>query len=417
MNKKRLLILGGIDLSGQIIQKAQAMGVEVLVTDYLPDSPGKRIADKSFMVSATDVDAVVALIKQEKVDGVLTGFVDILLPYYQEICEKANLPCYISGNQVEYTTDKFKFKSLCRQFDIPVVEEYKISDFESFVYPILIKPIDNSGARGVTICKTADEYQSKLENALSFSERKEVLVERYMQGKEATIFYVVDDGDVRLSAVSDRHTAFFADGVIPLPNAYIFPSKYSEQYKATIDEKVKRMFNHIGIKNGVIFIQSFVEDSNFVFYEMGFRLTGSLEYHVVEAIEGYNSLEMMINFALTGKMQDKASIGRVENSVGCNITFLAFPGKISKIGGEQEVRALSEVVDIVFACKEGDEIEAAALGTLRQVVARVFIAAPNNQRLKEVMDMVHDKITILDENGKSMLLPVYNTNELIGYYD
>ena len=75
---KKLLILGGIALSCEIIKQAQKQGVIVLVTDYLEGSPGKKIADKSFMISTTDVEAVVRLIQKEKIDGVLTGAVPVL---------------------------------------------------------------------------------------------------------------------------------------------------------------------------------------------------------------------------------------------------------------------------------------------------------------------------------------------------
>ena len=90
------------------------MNVYLMVTDYLEDSPGKKIADKSFMVSTTDVDAVVQLIKEEKVYGVLTGFIEFMLPYYQKVCEKAGIKCYATKEQIEITTNKSKFKQLCR---------------------------------------------------------------------------------------------------------------------------------------------------------------------------------------------------------------------------------------------------------------------------------------------------------------
>jgi len=160
---KKLLILGGTLLSCEIIKQAKKQGAFIVVTDYLEDSPGKKIADKSFLISTTDVEAVVDLIRNEKIDGVLTGFIDLLLPYYVEICEKANIPCYATKEQIDITTNKTKFKELCRSFDVPVVEEYDIKypftkgDIKHLEYPVLIKPVDNSGARGVFICKNCDE--------------------------------------------------------------------------------------------------------------------------------------------------------------------------------------------------------------------------------------------------------------------
>ena len=77
---KKLLLLGGVQPACQIVEEAHKMGVTVYVTDYLANSPAKAIADKSFMVNAMDVDAVVDLCKAEGIDGLITGYVDPLLP-------------------------------------------------------------------------------------------------------------------------------------------------------------------------------------------------------------------------------------------------------------------------------------------------------------------------------------------------
>lgn len=110
----RLLVMVGMRISCEIIRKAQELGVVVGVADYntVEDSPGKKIADEHYEVSITDVDAVVELIKKEKFDGVFVGFNDMLLPFYAEICRKANLPCYGTKEQFEVLISKDKYKSL-----------------------------------------------------------------------------------------------------------------------------------------------------------------------------------------------------------------------------------------------------------------------------------------------------------------
>ena len=272
---KKLLILGGVILSCEIIKQAKKQGITVYVTDYLEDSPGKKIADKSFMVSTTDVEAVLELIKEEKIDGVLTGFVDSLLPYYTEICNKACIHCYATKEQINVTTNKLNFKDLCRSHDVPVVEEYKIDypftleEIKHFNYPVLIKPIDNSGARGIFICKSPEELLTNYKNSLEFSHSKKVLIERYMNAKEATIFYIMQDGEILLSSMADRHTKYVQSGVIPLPVAYTFPSKHLKRYQETLNNRVIEMFKSIGIKNGMIFIQTFVKTVIVYFMKQG----------------------------------------------------------------------------------------------------------------------------------------------------
>ena len=81
---------------------------------------------KKAVIPVGRIEQRILLIRNEKVDGVLTGFIDSMLPYYQQICEKAGLHCYATKEQIEIATNKSKFKQLCREHNIPVVEEYKI---------------------------------------------------------------------------------------------------------------------------------------------------------------------------------------------------------------------------------------------------------------------------------------------------
>ncbi|HSM24738.1 MAG TPA: hypothetical protein VK856_07750, partial [Anaerolineaceae bacterium] len=226
---KKLLILGGIRLASEIVKQAHKQGIYVIVTDYLENSPAKKIADKSFMVSTTDVDAVVELIQKEKIDGVITGFIDSMLPYYQAICEKAELPCYGTKEQFEILTNKTKIKELCKKFNIPVVKEYHIkhpisqTEIAKLPYPLLVKPTDYSGARGVYICHSPDDLMLNYKKSLDFSPSKNILFEHYVTGKELHIYYLVQEGEFSLAAMSDRHMSMSDSGILPLPVAYTYP--------------------------------------------------------------------------------------------------------------------------------------------------------------------------------------------------
>ena len=143
---KKLLVLGGTLISCEIVRYAKEMGVYVVVADYYPPekSPAKQIADEHFLISATDVEAVVQLIREEHIEGVLVGFNDMLLPYYAEICQKSGLPAYGTKKQFEIFINKEQYKALCREYDVPTVEEYTVhfdtfdDDTKNIKYPVLV---------------------------------------------------------------------------------------------------------------------------------------------------------------------------------------------------------------------------------------------------------------------------------------
>lgn len=421
---KKLLIMGGPALACDIVNKAQSLGIYTIVTDWYSkyESPAKKISDESFMISTADVESIVNLIKQENIDGVITGFTDSTLPYYQKVCKLAGLPCYLTEEQVKIVNNKKNFKNLCKEFDIPVVEEYQINNISDLdkcnkvEFPIIIKPVDNSGARGITICYNISQLNKAYEKALKYSDDRSVIIERYMNAKEATVFYLLRDGEIFLIGIGDRHTKNNQSNVIPLPVAYTFPSLYLDNYLKEMNHRVINMFKSIGMKNGVVFIQSFVEHGRFIFYEMGYRLTGSLEYKIMEPIIGINPLKMMIEFSLTGKMGEADLINKISpryNLYGCNITFLVKPGKIGKIEGINQALSIPGVLDAFSSYTEGDIIPESAKGTLQQVALRVFAVTKSIIELKTLMDKVHSIINIKNAMGEDMLLDHFDTEELI----
>ena len=122
---KRLLILGGSRISCEIVKHAKNMGIITGVTDYYPieKTPAKQMADEAYFVSTSDVDAIVKLVKENKFDGVFTGFTDSVLPYYAEICKRLEFPCYGTKEQFELFIDKQKYKAKLREYDIPTIPE------------------------------------------------------------------------------------------------------------------------------------------------------------------------------------------------------------------------------------------------------------------------------------------------------
>lgn len=413
---KKLLVLGGIALSKAIIESAKDMGIYTCVTDYLVDSPAKEIADESFMISTTDITSISELIKKEQIDGVLTGYIDSMLPFYNEVCKKNSLPCYITKKQIDITTDKKKFKNLCRQFNINVVEEYNVTldSYEELEYPVLLKPVDNSGGKGIFICYKKEDFKELYFKSLSFSKSKQVLVERYMSCKEATIFYTIKGGEVYLTSVADRHVRYFDEGFIPLPLGYSFPSKHLELYIRTVDSNMKKMFKHLKMKDGMVFVQSFIENDRFIIYEMGYRLTGSIETYLFEATDHFNPLKQLISFAVGDKIKEKGEPvvdGRL-SAYGANITFLCKPGIIKRIEGFDCLENKKNIVKVFMSYKEGDEIPEEMRGTLGQVLCRIILKGNSPESIREEVNKICKGVSVISTEGEEMLLSFIKPNIL-----
>lgn len=417
---KRLLIMGGMRISCEIVRKAQQMGIYTIVADYHPleKSPAKAIADKAIEVSVTDVDAVIKVIKQEQIDGVLVGFNDMLLPFYADICEKAGLPCYGTKEQFEALIAKDKYKTLCRQFGVPTIPEYSIDD-EDIKYPVLVKPVDSSGSRGINICHNKQELLQAVETGRQASKTGKVIIERYMDGREVTVFWTFQDGNYYLSALGNRHVKHNqGKDIIPLPVGYTFPSVFLPKYRAEVEENCKRMFQHLGIKDGMMFMQCKVEENTCYVYDLGFRLTGSLEYKILERVCGYNPLEMMITFAFTGKMGTSSIADKAVpefRKPAFNVSCLCAPGTIQEITGVDTVKKMTEVEDVVLAHTPGETITEQMRGLLAQITVRILGSVKDKEDLLPVMQKIDNTIHILGTQGEELLLPGIESSDIEGF--
>lgn len=417
---EKLLILGGTQFNCEIIKKAQKLGIYTYVTDYDPveESPGKSIADQCFNISVSDVEKIVEIIQSERINGVLTGFTDSILPYYSKICETSGLPCYATEEQFKLFMNKRRYKELLQEFKIPVIEEYQISSVadipkETVKYPVIVKPTDNSGARGITVCNNYFELKEACNKALDYSKEQSVIIEKFIKGKEATSFWVIQNGQVFLSAMGNRHLLDVgADNGLLLPMGYTFPSSYTPGYKEDIEVKLSEMMHKIGIKNGVLFIQNIIDEGEVKVYDLGLRLTGSLEYKLLEKVCGYDPLKMLIEFSITGKMGENI-VNKVDPYLSTkypwNLSFLIKPGKINKICGIEEVRHLDDVLDVFLSYRENDEFFESEVGLLKQIACRVLGVSDTYEDMKKAIARIEKELRFLNQKGEQLLYPSLNT--------
>lgn len=423
---KRLLILGGSRISCEIVRHAKNMGIVTGVTDWyeLDRSPAKQMADEVYYVSTSDIDAMVSLIKEKNFDGVITGFTDSVLPYYAEMCEKADIPAYGAKEQFEIFIDKQKYKKLMRDFNVPTIPEYEI-DFEDFnitteeiVYPVIVKPSESSGARGITVCYSKDELKGAVDLATRTSEDKKILVERYIDKSEVTIFWLFVDGQYYPTMIGNRHVKHNQEGVIPLPAGYTYPSAVQPRFLAETAPKMEKMFRSVGIKNGMMFMQCKVVDGECWVYDIGYRLTGSLEYINLKEVCGYDPLDMLIRFALTGDMGEPDIVKKADPYFGgkytYNVSLLCKPGKIAKIIGLDEIEKLPGVIKAVVAHPEGDEITQKMKGLLAQITVRILGKADDIETMKKEMLEIQRLAHVISNTGEEMILPGMEASDYMG---
>ncbi len=419
---KRLLYLGGIPRARYVVSRARKLGIYVIVADYYPDSPAKRVADEGILVNALDVDALEVLCKEKNIDGITTGYADILLPICYELSKRLSIPYYATADMLRASTDKEFFKELSEKYEVPVPKTYHISKDEvnqkakQLSYPVFMKPLDGSGSRGASACYKEEDFESQYNYALSFSKKGVVTVEDFLQGTEFILDYLLIDGEPYLASLADRYSVDGRPAAVNHPNLMVLPSKHLDKYYKEVDPKVCNMFKKAGFKDGVIFLQGYA-DKKITFYEMGCRLGGTWPY-IDEYFHGVNPMDMLFCHALTGKMSpcpEKLHISARFNGKGAVIYFLSQDkeGDIAKVEGVEDVQLLPYVVAVMQYYKAGDHF---VLGSQTDVLfLAVHLVADDFSQLKERINKIYELVGYYDKDEKSLLSPVYNVEKLEGY--
>lgn len=407
---KKILVLGGNALSCDIVNAAKLMGVYTIVTDWneLEKSPAKQIADEYWNVSLLDYGELSKRVLNNKIDGIITGFTDsYLIPYY-ELCEMTGRPCYATKEQFAWTTNKSSFKEKCRKYNVPVVPEYDIRNFDKTIinknHKVIIKPVDNSGSRGICICDNPEEFDEKLQYSLDYSEKKQVVVERYMDCDDVSFEYKIQDGEVMLTAICDRYIyKTLNEGSIT--SELLYPSKYADAYMADIDMKVKRMFETEGLKNGVLFMQAFADKGQFYFYEMGYRLSGGRHYIFTKNQNNESAVEELISFAITGKMSDQR-LAELANphfkNICTQISIICRTDSIASIKGWNEIVSLPQVINAMPMLRVGQSV--GKQGTTASMFARLHVVVNTIEELKDVKQYIYSTLKVENKKGDNIVI-------------
>lgn len=419
---KKLLILGANPETGAIVEVANKMGVYTIITDYNPLAPAKRLACKSYNVDCLDVPALVDLAQNERVDGILVGVADVLLPAYQQVCQILNLPCYCTKEEVAVFSNKYNFKRTCEKYGIRGIPEYHLdnefreSGQANIRYPVLVKPVDNCSGKGMTVCYTDGELQMAIEKALSFSRGKKILVERFMTCDDFIIYYTFKDGYYSVSMLGDRFTCSEQNGVSPVCLADIYPSKHTKLYFELMHNQACRMFKDLGVKNGVFLIQAFVENGEIYVYDPGFRLQGGAQHLVMNAVNGFDQRKMLIEFALTGSMGavdlQKEDDYMLRGKTAGSLWLLLKEGTIGTIEGLENLENDSRIINVLQRFTVGDVITSEMIGTEQQVFARLHIVCDSRDRYKETILELQKKVKVFDLEGNNMIIPGVNVSLL-----
>ena len=371
---KRILMLGGSTSQICAIKKAQEMGHHVIICDYLPDNPGQYVADEFYNISTTDKEAVFELAKDLNLDAVVCYASDPAAPTAAYVCEKLGFPTN-PYESVMILSNKDTFRKFLKDhnFCVPYTEDYTDLDSmkrnaHNFHFPVMVKPVDCSGSKGINKIYSASEYDYAFSDAMRYSRCKKIVVEEFIE-KEG--YQVSGDGFSVNGKLVFRcfGNEFYSNNGIKeyVPLGECWPSVLPNKTQAKIHNELQRLITELGMKTGAYNIE-FILDKNENVYilELGARNGGSLIPQITQYATGIDMVEYTIKAALGEDCSDlemKEALGYWSNYM----VHSTKSGKLINVELSDEIK--ENFVEYQTDYKKGDDVTAFensghALGTM-----------------------------------------------------
>lgn len=309
---EKILLLGGSAQQIIAIETAKRLGYYTVLCDYLPDNPGQYVADKFYLTSTTDKEAILNVAQKEEVSGILAYASDPAAPTAAYVAEKMGLP----GNpyeSVEILCNKDKFREFLYKngFCTPRAKGYsKLSEAMEdiingfFKFPIIIKPVDSSGSKGVSCCDLPDKVSDSIKYAMSFSRSGKIIIEEYVEkyGYQIAGDGLSIDGKLVFRCFANDH--FNPKCVNPfVPISASFPYNMPERIQNKIHKEIQRLITLLGMKTCTYnFDMRIDEKENVYLMEIAPRDGSNYIPQIIRYATGVDLIEYSVRAAMGEKV-------------------------------------------------------------------------------------------------------------------
>jgi biotin carboxylase len=312
MMQKKILMLGGSYFQVPSIITAVKLGYYVISCDYLPNNPGHKYAHEYYNVSTTDKEGVLKLAKKLKVNGIVCYASDPSASTAAYVAEKMGL----SGNpysSVEILTNKDLFRNflLKHNFNVPKAKGYysykkALIDFNDYKMPVMIKPTDSSGSKGITKISSKADLKKAIEFALSFSRIKRFIIEEFIDkdGYQISGDGFLLNGKLAFRCFGNGHFDKKASNpFVPIGSSY--PCVFSIHIQNRIHNELQRLFTLLKMRIGACNFDIVLDkNKNIYFIEIGARNGGNSIPQVIRYATGVDMVEYTIKAAMNENCHD-----------------------------------------------------------------------------------------------------------------
>lgn len=304
---KKLMILGGLNYTIPVIKTAHRLGIYVITCDYLPDNVAHKYSDEYCNVSITDKKAVLEAAQKQNIDGILSFACDPGVVAAAYVAEKMGLPFQCSYQSADILQDKGLFRQFLtdHEFNVPHAKRYTdpmqpFQDVGFFQWPVIVKPVDSAGSKGITKVDNPDTLTKAVGNAISASHNAAFIIEDFLtfEGCHSSADLFTINGKLEFVTYSDHWFDKKADNPY-IPAMAIWPTSMKKEHQQYLTEETQRLLTLLGVRDGIYNIETCVgSDGKPYIMEISPRGGGCRIAEIEELAYGVNLIENEVRKAV-----------------------------------------------------------------------------------------------------------------------
>ena len=298
---KKIAIIGANEFQKKLVLKAKEMGIETHVFAWEEGAVAKDVSDYFYPISITDKDAIIDILKDIRLDGICSIASDLAMPTVNYIAEQLNLV----GNSQEctiLTTNKYEMRKKLEEECMPIpsyqlIKNIENVDYSKIEYPVIVKPIDRSGSRGIYKVNNKQQLRDAIIFARSVSFTDEILVEEYVDGKEYSVEAISQNGKHKILQVTEKFTTGAPNFI---ERSHLSPARVSDETKTEIFKVIEKSLKVLKVQNGASHSEIKIsEKGDIKIIEIAARMGGDfIGSDMVEISTGFDFVKNIIKVAI-----------------------------------------------------------------------------------------------------------------------
>ena len=402
MEKPVALVLGGTAPHVLLVNKLHERGYHVVVVDYLPNPPAKRVADEHVQASTLDKEQVLSIAKERCASLVISTCIDQANSVCCYVAEKIGLPHPYSYETSLYVTNKGLMKCRMKEYDVPssayiLTKSVDTIDWSKVSFPCVVKPVDCNSSKGVHRADSIEEAKPFVAEALKLSQTAEAIIEGFCDGDEIQVDCVALENDA--DVVMTRSKVKVAGGNEAVLNSFgsIVPAQVPESVLPKLKQIAVNIAKGFGLRNTPFFYQAIVSGNEVNVLEFAPRVGGGLSYYMIKNFVGFDAVESAVDSFLGQPI----SMGYyAPEKIYRTCLLYSKPCTIDHIEGMVKLKNEGYAKEFFITKSKGDVIDGDMRSSNR--VGSFVVEASSIDELNKKVSYCLENVRVLDVNGEDM---------------